>query len=184
MEEAQFEAWPKIPRHKGVNVIISEKFDGTNSAVIISGGAVIGCQSRNRLITPENDNFGFARWAHDNSDTLSGLGDGRHFGEWAGPGIQKNPHNLSEKTFFLFNTSRYDDVFQYGCSVVPVLFAGEIEKNTVSQVMSLLSESAKAAGYKAEGIIIYHVATRSLEKVTFENSGGKWAEANTTKLLP
>lgn len=173
--DVEFEAWPKIPRHKGANVIISEKIDGTNSAIIIRDGVVVGCQSRNRLITPENDNFGFARWVSENGDELAGLGDGRHFGEWAGPGIQKNPHGFSSKKFMLFNTSRWAEDKPPCCDVVSVLYSGEIGHDTVGDVMSELRASSLAAGYKAEGVIIYYVNTRTFEKATFDNPNGKWA---------
>src|SRR5882762_4949927 len=52
--------------------------------------AVVYAQSRKRIITPEQDNFGFARWVYDNAETLvHDLGEGLHFGEWWGSGIQR-----------------------------------------------------------------------------------------------
>jgi len=93
----EFKPWPKIPRPKGMNITITEKMDGTNACVVIQDGNFVGAQSRNRIITPEDDNMGFANWAYENQSDLEGLGDGYHYGEWCGPGIQKNPHNLGKK---------------------------------------------------------------------------------------
>lgn len=129
----QFEAWPKTPRLFR-DIAITEKIDGTNSAIIIRDlGPVeimpttfgtddyelqlvvndrwygIGAQSRNRLIKPgkSTDNYGFAQWVFDNAARLIvTLGVGRHFGEWWGAGIARR-YNEPEKVFSLFNIDRY-----------------------------------------------------------------------------
>lgn len=49
--------------------------------------------SRTRWITPEDDNYGFAKWANENKEELLKLGIGQHFGEWWGSGIQRG-YNL------------------------------------------------------------------------------------------
>ena len=103
MSNIEFKAWNKIPRENPFRATITEKINGTNACIIIQDGSVVGAQSRKRLITPDDDNFGFAAWVEKNSEALEALGDGYHYGEWAGPGIQKNPHALDEKQFFLFN---------------------------------------------------------------------------------
>ena len=108
MSSPEFKAWPKIGRENPFKVTITEKLDGTNSCVIIQDDKVVGVQSRKRFITPEDDNFGFAQWVVDNNDELLSLEDGYHYGEWAGEGIQKNPHCLEGKHFFLFNTFRWN----------------------------------------------------------------------------
>ena len=58
----EFKAWPKIGRYNPFNVTITEKMDGTNACIIIEDGFIVGVQSRKRLITPDDDNFGFAQW--------------------------------------------------------------------------------------------------------------------------
>lgn len=180
----EFKAWPKIPRVKGNNVTVSEKIDGTNACVIIEGGKLVGVQSRSRMIKPGDDNFGFAFWVHENSDQLAAiLGDGYHYGEWAGPGIQKNPHELTEKTFFLFNTFRpvesYGDQFsELSISVVPLLYHGPYDEEVIEELMMDLKNGkiGHAVGGKPEGIVLYYHDTRSRQKMTFEFSEGKWKE--------
>src|ERR1700741_5379899 len=120
----EFESWPKTSRLNS-EVIITEKIDRSNCAVIIEadsyGGYIIGAQSRNRLLTLENDHQGFAQWVQDNHVVLySLLGPGRHFGEWTTKGLKR-------PKFFLFNTKRWLGVNStpsgrfIGLDCVPVL---------------------------------------------------------------
>src|SRR5579859_6218583 len=133
----QFEAWPKTPRLFRESMVITEKIDGTNSAVGVierPAGSVVteewgdAClvarpeadylvyaQSRNRLITPLRmggkgaDNYNFAEWVWKNADELARvLGPGLHFGEWWGHGIGRGYGMAQgERYFSLFNTSRW-----------------------------------------------------------------------------
>ena len=84
----EFEKFDKIARLSR-NCIITEKIDGTNAQVFIGENGEFLTGSRNRWITPEDDNAGFARWALENKEKLLQLGPGRHFGEWWGSGIQR-----------------------------------------------------------------------------------------------
>jgi len=67
-EELSFREWPKIARLSR-EIIVTEKLDGTNAQIIISDdGTQIAAASRTRLITPEDDNFGFAGWVERNRE--------------------------------------------------------------------------------------------------------------------
>lgn len=176
MVEVEFKAWPKIGRENPFMVTISEKIDGTNACVIIQNGEIVGVQSRKRLITPEDDNYGFAQWVKDNNDDLLGLGDGYHYGEWAGLGIQKNPHCLDRKHFFLFNTFRWNDDNPNRpkcCDVVPVLFVGELKSCTIENLLEKLKNGAKE-GQRPEGVVVYYHAFRCYTKHTIIAPNGKW----------
>jgi hypothetical protein len=119
-----FESFQKIGRLSR-EMIVTEKLDGTNAQVCITEDGDMFFGSRTRWITPQDDNFGFARWAEGNKSELMKLGPGRHYGEWWGHGIQRG-YGLTEKRFSLFNTSRWtdDDVRPACCHVVPELFVG------------------------------------------------------------
>ena len=166
----EFKPFPKIARLSR-EIVITEKLDGTNAAVVISEDGEISAQSRTRIITPQDDNFGFARWVQDNAAALSSLGAGYHFGEWWGAGIQRG-YGLTSKRFSLFNVGRWSaDNVPECCGVVPVLFRGEF---TTDAVMSAL-DSLKANGSVAapgfmnpEGIVVFHAASGSLFKKTIE----------------
>lgn len=182
--QPEFKPWPKISRMKsGVGVTITEKIDGTNACIIIEQGKLTGVQSRQRLISPGDDNFGFAFWVYDNEEALLGLGDGYHFGEWAGPGIQKNPHNLPEKRFYLFNTFRPVESLPEGVVYqVPVLYQGDYSSEAVERIIyelksggsKITPDGTTSNKGKAEGIILYFHDTRSYLKWTFEYQDGKW----------
>jgi len=154
------------------NCVITEKIDGTNASIVITetGDFLIG--SRTRWITPQDDNFGFAKWAHANKEELLKLGVGQHFGEWWGLGIQRN-YGLKEKRFSLFNTSRWSDdtVRPACCGVVPVLYTGLFDTiqvlNALDQLRALGS-SAAPGFMKPDGVVVWHEAARMYFKKTIE----------------
>lgn len=121
----EFKEWPKIPRLGNESYYITEKLDGTNACIVITEDGQIGAQSRTRLITPGDDNFGFARWVDENKDDLKSLGVGHHFGEWWGQGIQRG-YGLQEKRFSLF--SWWLDEIPECCSRVPVFSTHDIKQ--------------------------------------------------------
>lgn len=169
-----FRPFPKMAR-LAREMIITEKLDGTNAQVLINDtGDKISAGSRTRMITPEDDNFGFARWVEANKEELLKLGPGRHFGEWWGQGIQRN-YGLKEKRFSLFNVRRWGPGGDFPppacCHVVPVLHKGLFTTSSVIVEMDRLyrNGSSAAPGFKnPEGIVIFHTAGGYLFKKTFE----------------
>ena len=191
----EFKEWPKIPRGGPNEIItITEKIDGTNACVIVEDGLygdddktcyVTGVQSRTRLITPNDDNYGFATWVEKNKDELVKLGPGYHYGEWAGEGIQKNHHNIKGKKFFLFNSERWRDGRQERpacCECVPVLYEGPLvfdnaegqPVNALERTMWQLWGNSRDQGYHPEGVVVWYHKGRRYEKHTYENAEGKW----------
>lgn len=156
----EFNKFEKIPRFSR-DCVITEKIDGTNAQIYIGENGEFLTGSRNRWITPKDDNFGFSKWAHENKEELLTLGVGRHFGEWWGQGILRN-YGLKEKRFSLFNTGRWNEENKPKCChVVPVLYAGMFGTNAPQECIDLLKENGSVAssGFdKPEGIIIYHIA--------------------------
>lgn len=172
----EFVGFPKMSRYSR-EVIVTEKIDGTNAQIYITenGGFFVG--SRTRWITPESDNYGFAKWAEENKESLMTLGPGRHFGEWWGGGIQRS-YGLKEKRFSLFNVSRWEESRPECCYVVPVLWRGMFDNLNVAEIMNKLKEGGSVAvpGYmNPEGIVIYHTKGCIGFKKTFEkDETGKW----------
>ncbi len=169
----EFEAFPKMARLSR-EVIVTEKLDGTNAQICINEDYEFFVGSRTRWITPENDNFGFARWAFDNREELvSGLGVGRHFGEWWGSGIQRT-YGITDRRFSLFNVSRWSDdsVRPACCGVVPTLYRGPFDMDEIEfRVLLNLRDggSVAAPGFmKPEGIIVFHTAANIGFKKTIE----------------
>lgn len=135
--------------------------------------AFVYAQSRNRLITPDTDNHGFARWVWDNCETLvADLGPGLHFGEWWGQGIGRK-YGMTEKRFSLFNVKRWQDALfltnQLGA--VPVIDRNEFSTAVVRNALAALRlhGSFAAPGFmNPEGVVVYHAAGNVLFKATIE----------------
>jgi hypothetical protein len=190
-----FREWPKTPRLFR-DIVITEKLDGTNAGLHISEDGQVVAQSRKRIITPDSDNYGFARWAADNADELAHiLGPGLHFGEWWGQGIQRR-YGLEQKVFSLFNTERWykndgadtsketradQSSLVDQIDVVPVLYQGPFSDEQITSALRDLQQdgSYAAPGFmNPEGICVYHSQTRSVFKVTLDaNDAGKWEAA-------
>lgn len=183
MEFIKFNKIPRLNR----DCVITEKIDGTNSQIfidykdkqitdnyvepiVIVGDFSLWAGSRNRYLTIDNDNFGFANWVKANAEELIQLGPGLHFGEWWGQGIQRG-YGLKEKRFSLFNVHKWADNHPVCCHCVPVLYEGTFDTDLINaEVKYLFSNGSHAApGFmKPEGIIIFHTAGNNLFKVTCE----------------
>ena len=205
----EFVPFPKLSRLSR-ECIITEKLDGTNAQILIEpgynynptfnlcpgdtarDGIAVLAGSRNRWLTVESDNYGFARWVSENRHELVKLGPGRHFGEWWGNEIQRG-YGLTEKRFSLFNVTRwckfgevpqrlngdnpaatpkFQDVLPDCVGLVPVLFRGMFEQeNWETALYELEKFGSKAApGYNnPEGIVVYHTAAGICFKKTLNN---------------
>jgi hypothetical protein len=200
------------------DITITEKLDGTNACVIferldpqfgdsapenavgilIQDDAFYGvfAQSRNRLITPSNDNAGFAKWVEQNYQQLFYvLGEGRHYGEWWGQGIGRK-YDMDRKVFSVFNTAgwfsenmgdtrRVDRAELSGIDIdaVPVLYQGSFSEDVIRQYANQLRIHGSYATKKytddyfmyPEGICIYHKGADTVFKYTLDgNDKHKW----------
>ncbi len=122
-----FKKWPKTLRWENETFTITEKIDGTNACVVIlpdkryKDGYNIFAQSRTRIITPKDDNYGFAAFVKAHQNELLALGAGYHYGEWWGQGINRN-YGLKERRFSLFDVNRYLEVeLPSCCHLVPLI---------------------------------------------------------------
>lgn len=191
-----FNPLPKMARLSR-QVVVTEKIDGTNASICIGEDGEFLVGSRTRWITQGDDNFGFARWAHDHKEELLAMGPGHHFGEWWGSGIQRG-YGLpkGEKRFSLFNVLRWclhgeiprefptqdpriaktQDVLPACCGLVPVLYEGLFDTARVDGTMTHLGATGSAASpgfMKPEGIVVFHTAANMCFKKTLGNDGAK-----------
>lgn len=188
----EFMEFPKMARLSR-EIIITEKIDGTNAQILITEEGDLFVGSRTRWITPEDDNFGFAKWVHENKEMIMQLGKGRHFGEWWGSGIQRG-YGLQkgEKRFSLFNVARWalhgtepkqiltadprivkmQDVLPEGIGLVPELYRGEFDTVVINDVLRQLELKGSAASpnfMNPEGIVVFHTAGNVGFKKTIKN---------------
>lgn len=96
-------SWPKIRTFKDTvawatrNNVGKTRFEGrvkihgTNASVVHTRDGEILAQSRSRIITPEDDNYGFAAFVKEREDYFRKFVPAGKvlFGEWAGPGVQQ-----------------------------------------------------------------------------------------------
>lgn len=193
----EFKAWPKTPRLFR-DMVITEKIDGTNAAVIIEPSDMgadddgwcantvgpdgewykVGAQSRNRVIEPGRDNAGFATWVDANAESLiADLGAGYHYGEWWGSGIQRG-YGLTggEKRFSLFNVNRYarpegTSFVTPDVDIVPILARFTFSTGVVQEVLLDLGKtgSRAAPGFmRPEGVVVFHAAAGIVFKATID----------------
>lgn len=164
--------WPKTPRWNR-NLVISEKLDGTNSAVVVIDsskdplervqcenspfawqtyeGFYVAAQSRTRFVSPQQDNAGFGKWVFDNRNMLAlSLGVGTHHGEWWGQNLQRK-YNQTRKNFSLFNISRYEgidfdkDYNLPNVTVVPKLYEGPNSEAAIRTTLAMLESEGSVA---------------------------------------
>jgi len=203
---AEFIKFPKIPHSNKEKVIVTEKLDGINGQIAIITASlayynyhksiIIAVEaipedpdnfymmlvgSHNRYITPEQDNFGFATWVKDNSEELFKLGDGRHYGEWYGKGIQRG-YGLEDKRFALFDALRFgahNPNTPKCCEVVTILESTSQEDLNLTHWLNVLHDSGSVhvEGFlQPEGVVATYIRSGSRVKRTLENTGGKWKD--------
>lgn len=168
MEET-FPNFGKIYRFTEQEIVVTEKIDGTNGLIFFDEELNMRVGSRNRWITPEDDNYGFARWAYENEEELRKLGPGHHYGEWWGKGIQHG-YGMDRKVFSLFNVFRWSDeeVRPSCCDVVPQLVTSTLTEDSLLLPLFFntpIPKSIAAAKYgvecsNVEGLMLYFTKSR------------------------
>lgn len=212
LQTVEFKPFPKMARLSR-EAVITEKLDGTNAQVVVElasdaqkaghieppyiavvGDYVLLAGSRTKWITPgkQTDNYGFAMWVKQNAAELAKLGPGQHFGEWMGCGINRS-YNLSERRFYLFNSSRWTpfdnlrgvyttvkdvvtgqmtEIPGPGCCyVVPVIWRGTFDTIDVLNAVGMLRSQGSFAvpGFmQPEGVVVFHPASGQMFKKTLE----------------
>lgn len=171
----EFKEFPKIEKYN-LQCTITEKIHGTNACIVIDGDW-IAAQSRTRFITPEDDNYGFAKWVFENASTLiEFFGDGHHFGEWYGLGINSG-YGLKEKRFASFDVylnekpGRPDRV-----DFVPVMHKGDFSPLIAYNSMDILKEKGSFLVkdfMRPEGIVI-DIYKGKRYKMVFEEETTEW----------
>lgn len=173
-----FKSWPKTTRRKS-KCTISEKLNGSNGALAFKVKDVsptdgrevyvldfeMATQTRNRIVTTQDDQTGIARWAEANRDSLIRdllYIEGNlpipsdepqyHYGEFMTRG-HKEPH------FYLFNTRRWSNVtFKTPTlKVVPVLYEGEYYDGVIEECLEDLRNNGSRIhpDIPAEGVVTY-----------------------------
>lgn len=187
----EFKQFSKIENVGKIYMSITQKIHGTNAQVYIykddDGEMQIKAGSRTRFLDEENDNYSFAKFVLSNKEEfIEKLGEGRHYGEWCGPGINSG-EGLEERNLVLFDWRRYWSAYSKQelpdkVRVVPVIYKGKMSMDAIDESMDKLKNNGSylVPGYmKTEGIVIEICG--NLYKKVFDNEETKWQE--TTKKI-
>lgn len=102
------------------------KLHGTNAAVRIDKDGTVTAQSRKRNITPDDDNFDFAKFVEANKDFFERMAGAEEiviFGEWAGAGVQNTDavNKIGRRMFFPFAV-QMGDLFYTDTDIIEEVF--------------------------------------------------------------
>lgn len=173
----EFKSFSSIERFKGLQCIVTEKIHGTNAQIHIIGDE-IRAAGRNRYLTIEHDNYGFALWVeHNKKDLIEFFGEGRHYGEWYGLGINSG-YGLKEKRFASFGLVLKDKPNRPPqVEFITELYNGKYDYMVPKQMSELLlhTRSMQVPGFdKPEGIVINFPALGHRFKMVFDLKDSAW----------
>lgn len=164
--------FPKIPRLQKVNVVITEKLDGTNAVIWLSPDkSEMKVGSRNRWVGDSKleDNSGFYQFCQENKEYLMRLHPGFNYGEFMGPKIQGNRYELEKKELYLFDTRRAGEFEDTNTiKVVPHLMTTPLDDlpehlSKYNNMKSTLNPKANA-----EGVMLYFTELNKYIKVIYD----------------
>ena len=219
---SNYASFPSIERLENIYCVISEKVDGTNGLIEVAKVGKIGVDietnsafpsftyntetqvrfgSRNRYITFNNDNAGFANFFRHYETKLKDIAKDiivaanseasqtnekptegypfRIYGEWFGRGIQRD-YGLKDKFFMPFSYFYAEKLIEYQVPniITPnVMYTGKFSMEVVNTCMQQLklNGSGLVKDYKQpEGIVIFFPKYNFRLKETFD--GAKWKD--------
>ena len=186
---SDFKAFKEIKQYKKAMFIeITEKIHGSNAQIHITkdenGLLSAKAGSRTKYLTPGKltDNYGFAAWVSANaSEIIEKLGEGLHYGEWYGAGINSG-YNLKERRLALFNTKLFppERPLPANVDVVPVLYKGPYSENAIAGILDDLKTNGSklVPGFmNPEGIVINFPAFGHSVKRVFKEEETSWRPA-------
>ena len=113
------------------------KIDGTNASVWKSAGGDICCGSRNRELSLENDNQGFAAWVEENEERFEKFflsnPDCVLYGEWLVPHSLKTYRDDAWRDFYAFDV--WSDELDVHCEFD--VYSGHLENAGINYVPPL-----------------------------------------------
>lgn len=186
--ESNFVEFNKIENFDKLTMVITQKIHGTCAQILIKktdlGEFIFKVGSKNRWLSEENDNYGFCAWCNKNKEILiEFLGEGRHYGEWCGPGINSG-EGLKERTLVLF--AWYNNTKEI--PLPNIKFVPVLQERTyfsvlkISDVMYDLKENGSrlVEGYmNPEGVVI-DIGGLKYKKV-FTPEETKWKKAKSSE---
>ncbi len=164
-DEMRVQAVPQVLEElRGHPFVATVKMDGTSSTFVMVDGALHAC-GRNHSIAEGANLYWYVVKKHRLAEVLAGSSLAIQ-GEIVGPGVQKNPVGLKDKTLFVFNV--YDTktgehlsdaelrkfCAQHELQAVPLAFEGERFEETLDSLLARAEGTYAGTSNQREGIVI------------------------------
>lgn len=199
----EFKSFPDVKQIGKAAITITQKLHGTNAQIVVfrvyeppalgddpntPPAYDVMAGSRNRWLTVDDDNFGFAKFVQENKqEIIEKLGEGTWYGEWVGPGINSS-EGLKEKMFAIFNIGRIEDKPLPSRMVgVPLLYKGAFSSEAIDAALNDLKSTGSklVPGYMSpEGIVVHLLGTDLRFKKVFKAEETAWKKPDRPKGEP
>lgn len=170
-DEIRVQAAPQVLEEmKGQPFIATVKMDGTSSTFVMVDGELHAC-GRNHSILEGDNLYWYVARKHRLAAVLAGSSLAIQ-GEIVGPGVQKNPAGLADKSLFVFNLFHTksgehlgDDALRTFCAQhalepVPLAFRGDAFDETVESLLQKAEGTYAGTSNQREGIVVRPVTPR------------------------
>lgn len=164
-DEMRVQAVPQVLEElRGHPFIATVKMDGTSSTFVMVDGEFHAC-GRNHSIAEGDNLYWYVAKKYRLPEVLAGSSLALQ-GELVGPGVQKNPAGLKDKSLFVFNvfdtrTGEHlgDGELRAFCAKhslqpVPLAFEGERFDETVDSLLAKAEGTYEGTSQQREGIVI------------------------------
>jgi hypothetical protein len=199
----EFKSFPDVKQLGKAAITITQKLHGTNAQILVyevyekpeigddpnaPAAYDVMAGSRNRWLTVDDDNFGFAKFVQENkAEIIEKLGPGTWYGEWAGPGINSG-EGLKEKVFALFDVLRVDGrPLPVRVVTVPLLYEGSFTTEAIDAAFQDLKTNGSrlVPGYMSpEGVVVHLLGTSHRFKKVFKPEETAWTKPKGVRKPP
>lgn len=187
----EFIKFKEIENIRKFNVTVTQKLHGTNASIFIfrneeTNELDLRTGKRTSFCTPELDNAGFANFVYANkAEIIDKLGEGSHYGEWVGPGVNSSEGLVGEKRFVLFDVLKFQDKqLPNRVDVVPLLYSGRYSDEKIIEIMDNLKTNGSkyVKGFmRPEGVVIHILGTNIRFKNVFSAEETEWTKGSSGK---
>jgi len=164
-DEMRVQAVPQVLEElRGHPFVATVKMDGTSSTFVMVDGSLHAC-GRNHSVAEGENLYWYVAKKHRLADVLAGSSLAIQ-GEIVGPGVQKNPVGLKDKSLFVFNlydtrtgehlgdAAMRDFCARHALTPVPVAFEGARFDETVDSLLAKAEGTYEGTKNQREGIVL------------------------------
>ncbi|MGV3621082.1 MAG: RNA ligase family protein, partial [Archangium sp.] len=178
-DEMRVQAVPQVLEElRGKPFVATVKMDGTSATFVMVDGELHAC-GRNHSIAEGENLYWYIAKKHRLAEVLGGSTLAIQ-GEIVGPGVQKNPAGLKDKSLFVFNVLDtatgvpFSDVelrsfcSTHGLTPVPLAFSGDAFDETIESLLAKAEGLYEGTKNQREGVVL-----RPLTSIHSPTLGGR-----------